>query len=160
MNGNSLGQRRDVGSSTVFFGSNSLIQHVGLLDASVIDSLVVLWPSGNRDEYFQVPAGKKYVVTEGQGITGLFAKKNAESHFMLSPNPSTGKLNLGLIKDYREDLDIEVLNSNGKVIQSHAWSRLKEGTQISLDLHDLPRGLYFIQIQGSELSMIRKVILE
>lgn len=42
--------------------------HFGLGDAEVIDTLIIHWPSGIVDEYFNVPANKFYQAVEDEGI--------------------------------------------------------------------------------------------
>jgi hypothetical protein len=41
----------------------------GLGARTMVDRLVVEWPSGAKDEVKNVAAGALYTITEGQGIT-------------------------------------------------------------------------------------------
>jgi enediyne biosynthesis protein E4 len=49
--------------------------YFGLGDATTIDKLEVLWPSGTRDELKDVVPDHSYVVTEGKGITGQLPER-------------------------------------------------------------------------------------
>lgn len=49
-----------------YMGQNSSWEFFGLGGATMVDSLVVTWPSGIVDVYYDLPAGSSYVVTEGE----------------------------------------------------------------------------------------------
>ena len=49
-----------------YMGQNSSWEFFGLGEASAVDSLVVTWPSGIVDTYFDLPVDSAYVVTEGE----------------------------------------------------------------------------------------------
>lgn len=62
------------GSRTVKSGSSYLSQSettltLGLGRRERVDKLQVLWPSGQTEEYHALAAGKRYLITEGKGIT-------------------------------------------------------------------------------------------
>lgn len=59
-------------SSGGSFGSNSLLQEIGLGQNDKIDSLVVRWPNTDTLQYFlNVPINKHYLIEEAEGITDL-----------------------------------------------------------------------------------------
>ncbi len=57
-------QIREVNSQTGFGGQNSLVQHFGLGAATIIDSLVVNWPSGYKQTLTSINVDQIYSVVE------------------------------------------------------------------------------------------------
>lgn len=64
INGNSVWQFREVNAQNGFNSQNSLRVHFGLGDASSIDSVIVIWPSGNEDVLTNQSVNKLYTITE------------------------------------------------------------------------------------------------
>ncbi len=62
--GQSVWQRREISSQNGFNSHNSLRVHFGLGDATHIDSLVFIWPSGMREVRTNVPVNQILNVTE------------------------------------------------------------------------------------------------
>jgi len=56
--------RRDVNASNAFMGHSSLQLHFGLGDASLVDSLIIRWPSGNADTTTNVAANQTLSISE------------------------------------------------------------------------------------------------
>lgn len=65
--GTSITQRRDVRAQSTFRSMDDLVQHVGLGDASGVDSVVVRWPSGALDTSRQLPVRANLRIIEGRG---------------------------------------------------------------------------------------------
>lgn len=61
-------QVRQVGAQGSYLSQNSPIQHFGLREADVVDTLIVSWPSGTRDTLTQVAANRMVHLTEGRPI--------------------------------------------------------------------------------------------
>jgi len=64
-------QVRQLQSGTGYGITNSLRAHFGLDDASSIDSLVILWPSGHRDVHTHPEADMTYVAIENGCLEAL-----------------------------------------------------------------------------------------
>lgn len=65
--GDSLALFREVNTQNTFLGHNSLIVHYGLGDASVVDSLVINWPSGVTNILYNVDPNQFLTITEECG---------------------------------------------------------------------------------------------
>ena len=63
-------QWREVRAGSSYESQSDLRVHFGLGQASVVDRLVVRWPSGNIDAMTDVEADQIITVVEGEGITG------------------------------------------------------------------------------------------
>ena len=64
--------------------------HFGLGDASLVDSLVVAWPSGLVEIRRNVGADQVLTVTEGETLTGAPVAAAAPGALRLAPNPTRG----------------------------------------------------------------------
>ncbi len=62
--GNTVTQLREVSSQNTFNGHNQLDPHFGLGDATVVESLLVEWPSGNTQRLRQVAADQRLGIRE------------------------------------------------------------------------------------------------
>lgn len=66
-------QMRETSSQNSFDGMNRLDTHFGLAEGTVVDSLVVEWPSGRTSVRTQVPADGLVEVTEPGDVTSVTA---------------------------------------------------------------------------------------
>jgi PKD repeat protein len=64
INSNSLWQYREVNAQNGFNSQNSLRVHFGLGDASIVDSVIVIWPSGTNDVLTNLSVNDLYSITE------------------------------------------------------------------------------------------------
>jgi enediyne biosynthesis protein E4 len=64
VNGNALWQMRQISAQTAATGTNPLWQHFGLGDATLLDSLVIQWPSGKVCVFTQVAANQVLEIKE------------------------------------------------------------------------------------------------
>ncbi len=58
-------QIKQVGSQSSYLSQNSLIQHFGLGNSTMIESLEIEWPGGNRDTFTNLDVNQRLHVTEG-----------------------------------------------------------------------------------------------
>jgi hypothetical protein len=76
-------QTREVHAGLSYGVSNSLIQHFGLGTSQLADSLVVYWPSGQKEVFPLISADATYFVQEGKCISRRVAMKR--SNIILCP---------------------------------------------------------------------------
>ncbi len=70
---------RQVGA-TSSYGGSSLVEHVGLGDAAMVDALTVTWPASRTTQTFRrVPADRTIEVTEGSE-TDRVVERRARTH--------------------------------------------------------------------------------
>ena len=63
----------------------------------------------------------------------------------LFPNPSTGILNIDLIGNTQDDFEILVIDLNGRVLRNEVVNSFNNNTPYTLNLTELPVGMYFIR---------------
>lgn len=65
IDGSAVWQLREVGEQTGAFGQNSLSAHFGLGDATTVDSLFIIWPTGVVEYFANVAADQFLTIEEG-----------------------------------------------------------------------------------------------
>lgn len=76
--------------------------------------------------------------------------ENAQETLHLFPNPSTGLVRWSLNSSTTETASFDIIDSKGRSLRNENVS-LHEGTNTqTLDLSELPRGLYFLRLEGAE----------
>lgn len=114
INGNRVVQRRDIASQT---GSsqNSLIAHFGLKESLIVDTLIIHWPSGIIDRFYNVNAGQIFEVVEGQTIPvelASFDVTAAGNDVILKWTTATEKNNRGF------EIERQLVGLPGRSLQS------------------------------------------
>ncbi|MBB4080914.1 hypothetical protein GGR28_003553 [Lewinella aquimaris] len=100
--------------------------HFGLGSAARVDSLVLDWPSGRRDRYYDLAADRKYRLPATAGKTTSLPVAFRPS-VGVYPNPTSGRLNFTVPLR-----DVRVYSATGQLINTqageHAHFDLPEGT--------------------------------
>jgi len=79
-----------------------------------------------------------------------------ELGFHVSPNPTTGKLNIDLSKELQsKDLQIELLRMTGEKIITYKMN----GAVTHVDLANYENGLYLLRLVGEDVNVVQKVIV-
>jgi hypothetical protein len=79
--------------------------------------------------------------------------------FKLYPNPARGIVNIQVKTKKKDDLILEIHSVTGKLIFKKKLSNNGIEFMEELDLNDLPRGLYFVNIKGGDLYKTEKLII-
>lgn len=79
-------------------------------------------------------------------------------HFLLYPNVTDGVFNIELSGQVSGDLQVKVHNMLGQVV--HTETRLADNAErkISIDIHHLSKGNYFVQMQNGTIKEVFKLI--
>lgn len=103
-----------------------------------------------------VPESKiMYTNNNGGDISGIGDLENGEG-ILVFPNPTEGEFFIDLLKTSFSQVRIDLLNITGKVQMSKIAP--PDSKRISINIRELPKGIYFIKIVSSENSWVRKVI--
>lgn len=76
------------------------------------------------------------------------------------PNPSKDIINLSISSRNDEQVDINILNLEGKKIISLHQNIQKGHQTLPLDIHTLPSGNYFVKIENDHVHLIDKFVKE
>lgn len=88
----------------------------------------------------------------------IFEKNNQALDYRIYPNPSTGLITFEFPSTTQnENLVINITNMTGRVVQQYKCT--SEDRLIQMNLSNLPRSTYFVQIRCSTYDIIEKIIL-
>ena len=94
------------------------------------------------------------------GVVGIDDPQEAfAGSFSVYPNPNNGVLFIEFNQAHQELLDLQILNIIGQpVLQERVNAR--SGDRKSLDLRELPKGVYVLKLSNSNYESSRKVVLK
>ncbi|MBL0108590.1 MAG: VCBS repeat-containing protein [Ignavibacteria bacterium] len=166
INGVPVWQFREINSQNSFNSMNMLNVHFGFGNASVIDSLVIIWPRGLREVFTNVTLNTFYDAVEGQGIVSginLNELNPVPEDFRLYqnyPNPfnPVTKINYELrVTNY---VSLKVFDILGNEIKSLVSNNQPAGSyEISFDGEGLSSGIYFYNLSAGSLSETKRMTL-
>lgn len=166
IDGNSFKRPLLCGSS--YLSQNSSIQTIGVGSKSVIDSIIINWPSGNIDVMKNVNVNSLYVVEEGGSVTSIDKLESTVLSYKLHqnyPNPFNPgtQISFSLPSDSR--VMIRVFDVLGQEIVTLINGNLAVGSHnIDFNAASLNSGVYFYRIDaaglnGESFSSVKKMIL-
>lgn len=149
-NGVPVWQTRLVSAQSGYCSQNSLVVHVGLGDASAIDSLEVNWPSGIIQTFTNVNANEFLSLIENGTIGTVDVAENTidENEIIVFPNPSNGSFTLKLAKFNQKIEGIELLDLAGREVFSE-----------ELDVNE-GQGLFEVNVKGRVQSGPYKLVIK
>ena len=82
-------------------------------------------------------------------------------NIQLFPQPADAVLNVDIQNSgENENLTPTIIDLQGKIIKTFLITNINNGRQtLSLDTADVPIGLYVLQLKGSEINLVRKVLI-
>lgn len=168
INGQATWQYRHIsGSPGGDRAQNSIRAHFGLGDASVVDSIIISYPSGIIDVFTQVAANQHCQLTEGQDIPCELISNQQETSrpkgsISIHPNPGNAS---GVIVVYElvnpvAKVRLEVYNAQGQLLQEKpCHTNGKQQGTIELKTETWPAGLYHISIRADNLLLSDSLLI-
>lgn len=164
INGVPVWQVREVSAQTGYCSQNSLVVHFGLGNASSVDSLQIIWPSGVIQDFNNLDINQFFSLIENGafGVAGIASSIEDERSFTVFPNPSNGNFTIEIADLQGESGTIEILDLNGKQVFSKQIDINSNNMSVLVDdLGDeIPEGVYTVNVvvnRGVRLS--RKIVI-
>lgn len=82
-----------------------------------------------------------------------------EKAVLVYPNPSSGIVHLTINGFENRRVELKVLNVIGSVVYREQLTELSDRTTKTLDLSRLSGGLYYIKLDGDDVSEMRKLVI-
>lgn len=95
-----------------------------------------------------------YSIDEITEIVGIEETSNEKLELAIYPNPTTG--NFATISTVEGTTSLTILNSLGQVISTYN----NPGTQVQVDVSDLNRGVYFVQVIRGSATRTEKFVVK
>lgn len=86
------------------------------------------------------------------------AVDNRKSFVMLYPNPVKDKINLTINVPQKEKLQWQLTDNAGRIVKRGVYDLSPGSTAVSIDIPHLSPGIYFMQLKGTTLHQVRKLI--
>ncbi|MFQ5629618.1 MAG: FG-GAP-like repeat-containing protein, partial [bacterium] len=164
----------EVSAGGGFISQNSFVQHFGLADYAKIDTLTIRWPGGRIEQYLNIQANQRVIVTENGGIvTAVHESESSEempAGFALHPNypnpfnPST-TIRIEVGGQAPQPVHVAVYDVTGKWLTTLANRPLSPGEhQIRWDgrgangIHS-GSGIYLVKMTAPHFQSTHKMTL-
>ncbi len=138
--------------------------HFGLAKKTVVDSLIILWPSGTKDVYTGVAINQLLKLTEGAGSTAVEKQESTlPSRFTLGqnyPNPFNPTTEIVYEVPAAGRIRLEVYSVNGQWVTTLV-DKVQPGGQYTARFAagSLAGGVYFYRLITDQSVLQKKMIL-
>ncbi|MEN9334170.1 MAG: Secretion system C-terminal sorting domain, partial [Bacteroidota bacterium] len=76
-------------------------------------------------------------------------------------NPTEGMLNIAVQSTNTQDVKVEVYNAMGQFIMVEKFNKVAAGkNNLSLNLNNVPTGLYIVEVTGTQLNETFRVAVK
>lgn len=150
-------QQRYRHCGTGFLGQNSETEIIGLETYSSIDSLVITWPSGHQDRFFDLQANQLLKIMEGASTggeiypdpalgltTSSHSLRTPEPMIQLFPNPGSDRLYIRF--ENASPLQFRILDQQGKLQRQGQLT----ASPASISFEDMKSQLYIVELMDEE----------
>ena len=86
-------------------------------------------------------------------------ENNKENMISVFPNPAEGELNIVIIRGEKQ-MDLRIIDLRGQTIYMESLNKIPNDFRQIVDVSTFSRGVYFVELTGSTMFMIKKVILQ
>jgi len=152
--GNFGTQVRQVRSGEGFWNMHSLNPHFGLGNSSLIETLIVEWPSGVVDVFSNVSVNQTLFVREGSTLLST-DENDFNNSFVLHPVPANDFLSVRETNNSFTNSRVVIYDVTGRKVKSEAV-KVKSRGNINIDVRNLNSGIYFIEIEDNRGRKKRK----
>ncbi len=165
INGMDTWQMRLVSSNAGRRSSDGLIQHFGLGDATIVDSLVLIWPSGLIETYTNIEPNKFLALIEGEATA--LCDHSDDPHrpaafvlFQNFPNPFNPVTSISWQLSAAVQVELSLYNVLGKKVAVLISERMPAGSHTyRFDGSRLASGIYYCQLRAGDFRQVRKMVL-
>jgi len=163
--GNFVWQMREIhGGPTGDRAQNNQRAHFGLGTASIIDSLVIEWPSGIKDLYTNLNVNQFFNAIEGANpLSVKNSGAGTPDNFILQnnyPNPFNPSTIIKYSIASESFVTLAVFNSLGEKISALVQENKPAGQySVNFNASKLPSGVYFYQLKANNFLETKKMIL-
>jgi hypothetical protein len=159
VNGVPVWQLREISAQSAYCSQNDMRAHFGLGDATMIDSVVIEWPSGIRQ--YRTGVLPNQIMDIEEDLVNAVKEELPTFGFRVFPNPTNSVVQLeAQFSETMNVLMVEVFGDTGQVIYKTSFSNVRGNWQHQLDLRklQLTPGQYIVRIGNGLSAEERKII--
>ncbi len=98
---------------------------------------------------------------DGCTTVGTSNVEPTEMNFNLAPNPASSTVNVTYNLAAKSDVNVSLMTITGKLVNTYANETQLEGNQnVTMNIADVPAGIYLVQIQADNSVSTRKLVIE
>jgi|TARA_B110001454_G_scaffold75914_1_gene73483 hypothetical protein len=154
-----------IAAGNSYCSQNTFDVHFGLGQETSIDSVIVFWPDGISEYFSGLVLNEINYLNRGAGIAILSTTSESFLPEIIRlydpyPNPfnNSTTLEIQVAKDTKSNLSI--YNLKGQEVATFNVQLQKSiMNHYKINFSDFPSGIYFVNIQSSEFSVMRKITL-
>ena len=126
-----LSQIREIQGGNGYNSMSPLVQHFGFGQRTVVDSVIIRWPSGTIDFLFDVPVNQIMKITEGSssGVNSRFFMPQTFELVGNYPNPFNPITTIRFTLPNLEKVSLKVYDIIGRKVRTLLDNRLLSGVQ-------------------------------
>ena len=159
---NGMMQMDEVMAGSSWASQNSLTLHFGLGEASKVDSLMIRWPNGLEESYYDLAVNETYSFTEAEGyVTSIEDQVAAVVEGLnIFPNPFSEVSNIEVELLEALQLSLAVYDLRGQLVEVVFEGKLNSGKHLfeAEVLKDSVPGVYVYRLQSEKGVISRKVV--
>ena len=152
-----------VGAGNGYISQNTLRQHFGLGSLSVIDSVVVHWPGGARENFGAPPVNQHHELLKGSSTTGVADLSGVPSDFQLLqnfPNPFNPSTEIRYTIPQLTGVTLRVYDVLGREIATLVDEEKAPGDYVAFfEPTVLSSGMYIYRLEAGTFRESRKMLL-
>ena len=168
---NGIQQMNEVAAGRGYCSANSLTQHFGLNDASMVDSVILRWSSGQVDVYYNVSVNEYFLAVEGQSLTSQNWVKNKNVihpdviDVAVFPNPFNDFTQMKFSIEKSEQVFLNIFDSQGRLVRQLVNDKLVAGEHLltwngtNQSGVQLAAGVYFYSFQTERQISSGQILL-
>lgn len=161
--GKALLQEMSGGASHASHYSSRL--HFGLADASMVDSVSVIWTGGRRTQTsYDFMTNQAIHIVEDTTIANVVSVNDLlqqEGQLSLAPNPATESVTISW--DFPAGINLQQLqlfNTTGQLVKQYASPLLGTEANYQMDVANLPTGVYYLLLRTDQGVLSKKLVIE
>jgi hypothetical protein len=160
INGAAVWQMNFITAQSGYSGENSLNVEFGFADATIIDSMIVRWPSGLVCYYTNVATDQFVKIYENCAFTGTESMNNAVNDMNVFPNPNNGTFTISFNNKSNSHFVLELYNELSQKIYSLTELNYGSFTKtFTTDELNLSNGIYFMRLTAGDLVQSKKIFI-
>ncbi|HZW39169.1 MAG TPA: FG-GAP-like repeat-containing protein [Ignavibacteriaceae bacterium] len=168
--GKAYWQYREISAQNTFQGQNDLRVHFGLGDATMVDSLIIIYPSSTTEYFINLTPGKFYHNTEGTHsldiITSIDEHSNDEIYltgftlYQNYPNPFNPSTTIKYKLEKSVMVKLSIYDMLGNLVTTLA-DKVEEPGEHSVEFNakELSSGVYFYRLDTGEQYFSKAMML-
>lgn len=127
------------------------------------DTITVTVRSNQVDTIYRYPLG----AAETRKVTVIECCDEPEPEpelnniiFVLSPNPANEYLRVSSYEVIKPEITLDIQDANGNVLKSEKVKKSKGNFEATLDIKELPNGVYFLKIYVENTKYVQRFVKE